>query len=163
MNRIAVGVVALVVWLTAPLGCARPPAPPPVAAAPVGLVAGVKGTVEQWRQAYEVRSMEALAKLYAREPGLAIVEAGVLQLGWTAIEPILRARLDRARAFHVRISELEITALGDAAALAVGAMTRESSDGTTTVTETGVVMFALKTTATGWVIAGEHYSYRRPR
>jgi uncharacterized protein (TIGR02246 family) len=142
-------------------GCLPKPAAPAVAP-PVGLVDGVKGTIEQWRQAYEVRSMDALAKLYSHDPGLAIVQDGARQLGWAAIEPALRGQLARTTAIHVRIAELQVAALGSDAAVASATMTRESTDGMTTVTENGVVTLALRKDDTGWVIASEHYSYKRP-
>jgi len=152
--------LALVAALAA-AGCpAKPVAQTPVP--PAGLAAGVKGAIEQWRQAYEVRSMEALGKLYSHDPGLVIVQDGVRQLGWAAIEPALRGVLSRATSFRVRITELQIAALGPDAAVATGLMTRESTDGSTTVTENGVLTLALRKDDAGWVIASEHYSYRRP-
>jgi ketosteroid isomerase-like protein len=152
--------VALLVAITAG-GCPPRPAAP-AAGPPTELAAAVRGTIEQWRQAYEVRSMDALAKRYAHEPGLAIVQDGTLLLGWTAIEPALRGRLERASEIRVRIKDLQIAALGAGAAVAVGAMTRESTEGATSVRETGVVTLVLREDPDGWVIASEHYSYRRP-
>lgn len=152
--------LALVAALAA--GGCPPRSAAPTAAPPVGLSAGVKGTVEQWRQAYEVRSMDALAKLYSHDPGLAIVQDGAIERGWTAIEPALRGRLARATAIRVRITELQVAPLPAGAAVATGLMTRESTDGTTTVTENGVLTLVLRKDDTGWVIASEHYSLRRP-
>jgi uncharacterized protein (TIGR02246 family) len=151
---------ALLAAITA--GGCRPGPTAPVAAPPTTLVAAVNGTIEQWRQAYEIRSMDALARLYAHEPGLAIVQDGALQLGWTAIEPVLRDHLAHTTEIHVRIKDLQISPLGPTAAVAVGAMTRESTDGATQVRESGVVTLVLREDPGGWVIASEHYSYRRP-
>jgi len=151
---------ALVVAIAA-AGCPPRPAAP-VAAAPTELVAAVKGTIEQWRQAYEVRSMEALARLYIHEPGLAVIQDGALQLGWVAVESALRSRLARATEIRVRIKDLQVAALGAGAAVAIAAMTRESTDGATTVREAGVVTLVLREDPEGWAIASEHYSYRRP-
>jgi ketosteroid isomerase-like protein len=150
--------LALVAALAA--GC-PPRSAAPTAAPPVGLAAGVKGTIEQWRQAYEVRSMDTLAKLYSHDATLAIVQDGAIERGWAAIEPVLRGRLARATAIRVRITELQVAPLAADAAVATGLMTRESTDGTTTVTENGVLTLALRKDDTGWVIAGEHYSLRR--
>lgn len=159
MERTAVAGFAL---LAALAGGGCPPRPAaPVAAVPVALVAAVKGTIEQWRQAYEIRSMDALARLYAHDPGLAIVQDGALQLGWTSIEAALRAKLAGATAIHVRITDLQISALGPDAAVASATMTRESTDGMTTVTENGVLTLALRRDDPSWVIASEHYSYKR--
>jgi ketosteroid isomerase-like protein len=151
--------LALVAALAAG-GCPPRSTAPPVAP-PVGLTDGVKGAIEQWRQAYEVRSMDALARLYSHDPGLAIVQDGARQLGWAAIEPALRGTLERAGAIRVRITELQVAALDAGAAVATGLMRRESTDGATTVTESGVVTLALRKGDTGWVIASEHFSYRR--
>jgi uncharacterized protein (TIGR02246 family) len=152
--------LALVAALAA--GGCPPRSTAPTVAPPLGLTAGVTGAIEQWRQAYEVRSMDALARLYSRDPSLVIVQDGARQLGWAAIEPALRGALERASAIRVRITELRVAALDAGAAVATGLMTRESTDGATTVTETGVLTLALRKDDTGWVIASEHYSYRRP-
>jgi ketosteroid isomerase-like protein len=144
------------------VGACMPKPAPPVEAPPVGFVDAVKGTIEQWRQAYEIRSMDALTRLYSHGPGLTIVQDGALQLGWAAIEPALRGRLARATQIHVRLAELQVVPLGGDAALASATMRRESTDGTTTVTENGIVTLALRKDDAGWVIAGEHYSYKRP-
>jgi ketosteroid isomerase-like protein len=161
MKSIAVAGFALLVAL-AGAGCPPRPSAPTAAVLPVEFEGAVKGTIEQWRQAYEVRSMDALARLYAHEPGLTLVQDGALQLGWTTIEAALRAKLTRATSFHVRLADLQITALGVDAAVASATMTRESTDGATTVTENGVLTLALRRDDAGWVIASEHYSYKRP-
>lgn len=153
--------IALAVVAAFTAGC-MPKSPPAPAPPPVGLIDGVKGAIEQWRQAYEIRSMDALARIYAHDAGLAIVQDGTVELGWAAIEPALRGKLERASAIHVRITDLAVAPLGSGAAVAYAMMTRESSDGITTVTEHGPVTFALRKDEPGWVIAGEHYSYKRP-
>src|SRR5262245_65576249 len=110
-------------------GCPpRPAAPTP--APPVGLAAGVKGTIEQWRQAYEVRSMDTLAKLYSHDPTLAIVQDGAVERGWAVIEPALRGRLARATAIRVRITELQVAPPAADAPGATGLLTRAANDGT---------------------------------
>jgi uncharacterized protein (TIGR02246 family) len=160
MKPIAAAGFALLVVL-AGAGCPQKPAAPPVAPA-LDVVDGVKAAVEQWRQAYEVRSMDALARLYVHEPGLILVQDSARLIGWDAIEPVLRATLDRSTAIHVRIAELHVAALGSDAAVASARMTREATEGATTVTENGIVTLALRRDGAGWVIAGEHYSYKRP-
>lgn len=142
-------------------GCRAKPAAP-VAAPPVDLVAAVQGTIEQWRQAYETRTMEALARLYVHEPGLAIVQNGALLLGWAAIEPALHSRLQRATEIRMRLEKLQVMPLEPGVAVAVGEMTRESTEGAATVKERGVVTLVLREDPRGWAIASEHYSYRLP-
>ncbi len=129
---------------------------------PAGVLAEVKGTIEQWRQAYEIRSMDALARLYAHEAGLTVVTDGTLQVGWVSIEAALDARIARATAIRVRIKDPQVTALGPAAAVATAAMAREITKGATTAAENGVVTLVLRRDDAGWVIVAEHYSYRRP-
>jgi ketosteroid isomerase-like protein len=163
MKPIAVAGFALLVVL-AGAGCPPKPAAPAVAQAP-DLVAQVQGAVEQWRQAYEARSIDALARLYSRgahEPGLILVEDSTRLVGWAAIEPVLRARLANATAVHVRLADLQVIALGADAAVASAKMTREATQGATTVTEQGLLTLALRRNDETWVIASEHYSYKRP-
>jgi ketosteroid isomerase-like protein len=160
MRPIAVAGFALLVALAGG-GCPPKPATPAVAPAH-DLVGAVQGTIEQWRQAHEVRSLDALARLYAQEPGLVLVQDSTRLVGWAAIEPVLSARLARATAMHVRLADLQIAALGADAAVVSARMTRESTDGATTVTENGVITLALRRAGESWVIASEHYSYKRP-
>jgi uncharacterized protein (TIGR02246 family) len=166
MNRIAVAGLAVLAVLTVhgAAGCAPRAAAPaaPAAEPPADVIAQVKGTIEQWRQAYEVRSMDALAKLYAHEPGLTVVTDGTQQVGWVSIEAALGARIAHATAIRVRIKDPQITALGPAAAVATAAMAREVTDGATTAAEAGVVTLVLRRDDAGWVIVAEHYSYKRP-
>ena len=49
------------------------------------------------------------------------------------------------------------------AAVAVATMTRELSDGATTVTENGTLTLVLRKDRGRWQIASEHYSYKRPQ
>jgi uncharacterized protein (TIGR02246 family) len=164
MKRIAVAGFALLAVLAAS-GCpprSATPAAAPVAEPPTDVIEAVKGTIEQWRQAYEIRSMDALAKLYAHEPGLTVVLDGALQLGWVAIEAALAARIAHANTIRVRIKDLRVTALGPAAATATAAMTREFTEGATTAAENGVVTLVVRRDDAGWVIVAEHYSYKRP-
>jgi ketosteroid isomerase-like protein len=161
MKRITVAGVALAAVLAA--GCpARPGAPvAPVAEPPTDVVAAVKGTIEQWRQAYEIRSADALGKLYVHEPGLTVVQDGALVAGWVSVEAAVGARLAHATAIRIRIKDLQISALGAAGAVATAAMLRESTEGAATVTENGVITFVLRRDDAGWVIVAEHYSYKR--
>src|SRR5256885_11259363 len=131
MKRIAVGGLALLAAL-AVAGCPPKPSAPAAATLPLEMAGTVKGTIEQWRQAYEIRSMDALAKLYAHDPGLSVVQDGARLLGWPATEEALRAKLARATAIRVRITELQLTPLGADAAVASALMTRESTEGAAT-------------------------------
>jgi ketosteroid isomerase-like protein len=145
-------------------GCPSPKASQttPVTATPADVVSAAKGAVEQWRQAYEVRSFDALAKLYVHSDEIVVVQDGLAVVGWTALEPMLKDRLGKAKEIHVRLKEEHVASLGPNAAVAVATMTREVSDGITTVTENGALTLALRRGADGWQIVQEHYSYKRP-
>jgi len=122
-----------------------------------------RGTIEQWRQAYEVRSFDALAKLYAHDKDLVIVQDGTPIVGWTSgIEAMLRDRLAKAKDVHVTLKQVSVTSIAPTVAVAAATMTREISDGVTTVKENGALTLVLRHNADGWVIVQEHYSYKRP-
>jgi uncharacterized protein (TIGR02246 family) len=138
------------------------PAAPAQPATPADVVAAGRATIEQWRQAYEVRSADALAKLYAHDASLVFVQDGTPSVGWAAIEPVLKVRLGHAKDVHVRLKDLAVWSVGATAAVAAATMTREISDGTTTVTENGALTLVLRRDDDGWKIVVEHYSYKRP-
>jgi ketosteroid isomerase-like protein len=148
--------------LTAACSHASHPAPPTREATPAEVVAMAKATVEQWRQAYEVRSIDALDKLYAQAPDTVLVLDGIPEHGWQTIEPILRTKLAHAKQIHVRLKDLTVEAYALTVAAATATMTREIGDDVTTVTENGALTLVLRRDADGWKIVYEHYSYRRP-
>jgi len=122
-------------------------------------VAAARGLVESWRQGWEVRSPDALAKLYPHDLDVILVEQGRAQLGWTAIETYLSTKLAPAKEIHVKLDDLQVFPLDGGAAVSA-TMTRETSDGVASVKETGVVTWALRADADGtWRIVSEHYSY----
>jgi ketosteroid isomerase-like protein len=136
-----------------------PPRPP---ATPQEVVAAGRATVESWRQAYELRAIDALAKLYPHDLDVIVVQDGAPYIGWSSVEAMLRDRLARAKQVHVRLKDLKVTSLAPTVAAAVATMTREIGDGVTTVTENGALTLVLrKDDAGGWLIVGEHYSYKR--
>jgi ketosteroid isomerase-like protein len=152
---------------------AKPKDATPIApATPREVVAAVRGAVEQWRQAYEARTFDVLAKLYRHDLEVVVVHDGAALIGWTSVEAMLRDRLARAKQIHVRLKDVQVTSLDDTVAFAIATMTREISDGVTTVTEDGAVTLVLRRECdpeqkaegacpTRWVIVGEHYSYKR--
>jgi ketosteroid isomerase-like protein len=156
-HAVALAIAMLVAGCPAPKGSATTPA-----AAPADVVTAARGAIEQWRQAYEVRSFDALAKLYVHDPRTVLVQDGTPLVGWNFIEPMLKDRLSHAKDIHVRLKEVTVSSLAPTVASAIATMTREISDGTTTVTENGALTLVLTRTRDGWRIAAEHYSYRRP-
>jgi uncharacterized protein (TIGR02246 family) len=131
-------------------------------ATPKEVVAAGRGAIEQWRQAYEVRSIEALAKLYAHDLDVVVVQDGVPLIGWSAVEAMLKDRIVRAKEIHVRLKEIQVTSLAPNVASAIATMTREVGDGVTTVTENGALTLVLRKDGGTWLIVSEHYSYKRP-
>jgi ketosteroid isomerase-like protein len=130
-------------------------------ATPKEVVAGARATIEQWRQAYEVRSFDALAKLYAHDIDLVVVQDGVPLVGWASVEGMLKDRLARFKQIHIRLKDIQVQSLGPTAATATAAMTREQGDDVTTVTEGGALTVVLRLEGDTWVIVAEHYSYKR--
>lgn len=121
----------------------------------------VRGAVEQWRQAYEVRSLDTLEKLYAHDADLVVIQDSQTLAGWPAVDAMLKDQLARAKEVHVRLKDLKIAPRGEVAT-AVATMSREISDGTTTVSEQGPVMLVWQREGDGWHIIAEHFSYKRP-
>ncbi len=158
MRHVAIFVVTLVL-----AGCPRSggdttPARP---ATPKEVVAAARATVEQWRQAYEVRSFDALARLYAHDLDLVVVQDGVPTSGWQSVEGMLKDRLARYKEIHVRLKDIQVQSLCDTGAVATAVMTRELGDGVTTVTESGALTIVLRKESDAWLIVTEHYSYKR--
>jgi uncharacterized protein (TIGR02246 family) len=141
-------------------GSTPPPAATPATAAAKDTAAAVRSVLEQWRQAYEVRSEDALAKLYAHDGELVVVVEGTPLYGWPAVETALKERIEHADEIHVRLTDTRITALAPTAALVTAALTREVKAGAMTVTERGTLTLVLRKDADAWLIAAEHYSYK---
>jgi ketosteroid isomerase-like protein len=114
--------------------------------------------VEQWRQAYEVDSFDALSPLYAHDKGLVVVQQGVPFVGWDAVEVHLEDLLGHAREIHVRLKDVRVLAMTDSAVV-VALMDRDVSDGVTTVSESGVLTLVLRHQGDGWLVVAEHYSH----
>ncbi len=129
---------------------------------PAEVVTAAKGAIESWRQAYELRSSDALAKLYAHEDDVVVVLDGQPLVGWGSVDLMLKDKLAHAKEIHVRLKDTKVKSLAPTIASAVATMTREIGDGVTTVTENGALTLVLRKDPDGWKIVLEHYSYRRP-
>lgn len=157
---------ALAVWLSlgTAAGCLAPAPPvPPSATTPTEVVGGAKLTIENWRTAYEARDLDALSRLYERDLDLVVVLDGTAYLGWSAVQAMLQDRIARTSSVHIRMKEVAVIGLGPDAASAVATMSRESTatSGVTSTLETGTLTLVLRRATTGWMIASEHYSYKR--
>lgn len=172
VSRVAAGRARCVVlWLALGLvlalpacggsGAAPPAAPradqaPP---APVSVVQAARAVLEQYRQAHEVRSMDALAPLYAVSPELVRVWQGSRLTGWDAVRPELAALLGRAERIKLRIDDVTVSALGEDGATVAASVSRVIADGVTSVRVDGVLTLALRRQDDHWVIVAEHFSY----
>ena len=161
MKRVAmqhvVFLLGLVVAACHPAAAQTTPAAPPPT--PTEVDAAIKSRIEQYRQGYEVRSFEALAPLYSQTDDLAITVQGRTLHGWPKVQESLTAFLTKAVTVKVRVSELQVVALGDAGALASMSVHRSYGDGVTTVDETGTLVLVFRRAGDEWLIVAEHYSY----
>ncbi len=121
--------------------------------------AGVLGAVEKWRQAQEVRSLEVLAAVYATDESLVLVQQGVATRGWASVSVMLERKLAAATSVRVRLAEVVVAQAGAGGAVVNARMTRETSDGVSTLTEDGPLTLAMRLEGTSWRIVAQHYSY----
>jgi ketosteroid isomerase-like protein len=133
---------------------ARPASPPDVLSA-------ARGTIEQWRQAYQIKGLDVLSGLYAHEPELVLVHDGRAHVGWASVEALLKDRLARYLKIVIRLKDINVVPLGATGATATASITRELGDDVTTIMETGALTMVLRRDGERWVIVTEHYSYRR--
>jgi ketosteroid isomerase-like protein len=159
-HNVLVGLAALVLAAGCPHGGKG--ADTAASAAPKDVVEAAKGAIEQWRQAYELRSLDSLGKLYVHDPDTIVVLDGQVMIGWSSIEAMLKDKIARAKEIHVRLKDVTVKSLSPEVASAAATMTREIGDGVTTVTEAGALTLVLHKDDSGWKIVVEHYSYRRP-
>lgn len=156
------GALLVAIFVAACGGAAPQPAAPAEDSAPAELpeeiASAVRGAVEQYRQAYEVRSVEALAELYDHSLDLNLVSQGVRLRGWTAVETHLRELLGGADEVRLVLRDLVIVPAG-AGAVATAVVERDITRDAATVTERGVLTLVFREDLTGWQIVAEHFSY----
>lgn len=153
--------LALVVAGLCACGAGKTPAKPEPAevATPESVVQAAKGVVEKYRQAYQVRSMDALAELYSQTTDLVVVHQGQAHRGWNGVSEYLRGLIGGASEVRVKLAAVEVTAVDQGAAVSAE-MARSVSDGVTTVEENGVLTLTIRLEGERWVIVHEHFSYR---
>jgi ketosteroid isomerase-like protein len=139
-----------------------PEGPPPAPPTPVDVDTAVKSRVEQYRQGYEVRSLEALEPLYAHDDALVITIQGRSTRGWPQGRDRLAAFLDQATSVKARVSDLAVVALGDGGAVATLTLHRSYGDGVKTVDEIGTLVLVFRRQGQDWLIVAEHFSYAPP-
>jgi uncharacterized protein (TIGR02246 family) len=132
---------------------------PEPADVPEDMAQAIGGAIEQYRQAYEVHSVEALAGLYTRDLDLTLIYQGRRHQGWTQVESFLSARLEGATKVRMVIKELTVQPLGAEAAVASASLETTIGDDSTTVTENGALTLVFRNIAGKWMVVAEHFSY----
>jgi ketosteroid isomerase-like protein len=152
-------VLVLLVVLAACRGGGAAPRTP--AGAGEDAFAAVFRVVEQWRQGWEVRSLDALAPLYRQDGNTIVVYQGKAHVGWPQAQSYLRQTVDGAKNVHLTLEEGQVTSIGAAGATYSARLIREISDGILTVTDEGFLTMTFARSAGGdrWEIVSEHYSY----
>lgn len=123
--------------------------------------AAVFRAVEQWRQGWEVRSLEALSPLYRQDGNTVVVYQGKAHVGWPQAQNYLRQTVEGAKSVHLSLEEGQVTSIGGGGATYSARLIREISDGVLTVTDEGFLTMTFARAAGGdrWEIVSEHYSY----
>ena len=159
MSRPALPALLVAVTLAGCGGGAHVVAPRAAAAAgdPFSAVFRV---VEQWRQGWQVRSLDALIPLYRHDDHTVIVYQGRSQRGWPSAQTWLRSQLAAAAVVHLRLEDGVVTTLGADSATFAARMDRELSDGAVTTTDLGFLTLTLVRVDADWQIVAEHYSFQ---
>ena len=130
---------------------------------PKDVVTAARGAIEQWRQAYEVRSVDALAKLYAHDPDIVLVLDGSPLIGWRSVEAMLKDRLSRADEIHIRLKDVQVASLAPTAAHRDrDDDARHQATARRRSPRTARSRSCCARPTAGWLIVAEHYSYKRP-
>ena len=163
---LAAALIAVAAAAAAAAGCSSRACPEPTMVDPdqppsAGDVTSVLRTVEQWRQAYEVRSADGLFELYDHGKEVSLVQQGAVIAGWEAVQSDIQARLAKAKGIRMRLTDLRVALLGGTGAVVTASASREVSDEITTVSEAGILTLSLGRDGDRWVIVSEHYSVRR--
>lgn len=161
-------VLAAVALACAAGACGGSPEPTlaaPQASAPMSgdAAEAARAVLEQYRQAHEVRSVEALDPLYLATPALVRVWQGQRTSGWDAARAELSALFNRAQGIKLRVEQVAVHAIGPGdeptGAVIVADASRTVSDGVTSVRVDGVLTLVLQRVDQRWLIASEHFSY----
>lgn len=135
---------------------AREPVTPPT---PAEVGDQARAVLESWRQAQEVRSLEALDPLYLTNADLVIVGQGRASRGWQAARERIAAFFGETKKNRMQLGDVRVMALGEGGALVHAAVHRTYGDDVSTVDEQGEVTLVLRRIDETWKIVAEHYSY----
>ena len=135
----------------------------PMAEVPDDKRAVIEGVLEQYRQAYEIAGIEALAELYSQDLDLVLVYQGQKHQGWTAVSEYLVKRLAGATTVRMSMKDVVIHEVGDVGALVTATRETSMGDGSVTVTDRGVLTLVLRNQDGRWMVVAEHFSYPTSR
>tara|TARA_R110002073_G_scaffold336295_1_gene531829 strand:- start:27339 stop:27827 length:489 start_codon:yes stop_codon:yes gene_type:complete len=135
----------------------------PMSTVPQDQQTAIRGVVEQYRQAYEVGSAEALHELYAKDLDLVLVNQGKVHQGWTSVQAFLTSRLEGASQVRMSIKDISIREFGPDGAILTATRTSSIGDGSVSVTETGVLSLVLQNQEGQWKVVAEHFSFPTSR
>jgi ketosteroid isomerase-like protein len=158
MKRLLVCLCVVTACRAAPLATPADTTPP----TPTQVDQAVKSRIEQYRQGYEVRSLDALIPIYSKTDDLTLTVQGRTQRGWPQVQEWLGAFLGKATTVKLRMAELQVVTLGDTGALATMVMHRTYGDGVTTIDEEGTLLLVFRRTGDEWLIVAEAFSYAPP-
>lgn len=164
------GIAAAVLGLSLLIaGCgggtkARAEAPQAAAPAPGSVEEAARAVLEQYRQAHQVRSLDALAPLYLDAPELVRVWQGERTAGWGAVRGQLAVLFSSAEDIRLRIEEVAVLPLGRDGAAVIADVSRTVDTGATSVRVDGVLTLILRRQEQDgqdgrWVIVSEHFSH----
>ncbi len=155
----------IVVMMLAGAACgpkAKGPAKPALDVAPptpAEVVTQVKQRVEQYRQGYEVRSVDALAQVYSQTDDLRVTTQGRTSVGWNLVKDQLTQFCAAMQTNKLTLDDVTVISLGDGGAVATAQVRRRYGDGVKTVEETGTLTLVFRRVEKDWKIVAEHYSY----
>jgi ketosteroid isomerase-like protein len=158
--------LAVSIYLLAAAACAGAPAAPasqPAASRPV-TAADVRGVVEEWRQAFEVHSLDKLVALYDHSDDLIVVRESRRLRAWSSFYPELKEFITRNPKIQLRLGDLSTAALGPGGAVASSTALRRYGDEHTMREEQGALTLVLRRGDDGvWRIVAEHWSFAPAR
>jgi len=143
-------------------------APESAVPAPGSVEEAARAVLEQYRQAHEVRSLDALAPLYLDAPELIRVWQGERTKSWGAIRGQFAVLFSSAEDIKLRADEVTVLVLGQDGAAVIADVSRTVDSGATSVRVDGVLTLVLRRQedpdgpdgkAGRWVIVSEHFSH----
>lgn len=119
-------------------------APLGAAPAPGSVEEAARGVLEQYRQAHEVRSLDALTPLYLDAPDLVRVWQGERTRSWGAIRGQMAVLFSTAEDIKLRVDEVTVLALGQDGATVTASVSRTVDSGATSVRVDGILTLVLR-------------------